>query len=266
MSHKIVILLRIFLISALYSAITITTAYAQKKETITFPSKDGLIITADLYMPNPINSPFILLFHQAGWSRGEYLEIAPKLNDMGFNCMAVDQRSGSEVNGIKNQTKIEADKLNKPTEYMDAMQDLEAAIEYISEKYSNSKLIIWGSSYSSSFVLKITGDNPDNISGVLSFSPAEYSKYFGTSPTFIKDSAKNIKCPVFITASRVEAELWQDIYDVIPSNSKHSFIPDTEGNHGSRALWEQFPESENYWAAVSTFLNKYFLNNTSAER
>lgn len=135
----------------IYFLLSLIPTYAGETETLTFPSKDGITITADLYSPNPDISPFIILFHQAGWSRGEYLEIAPKLNAMGFNCMAIDQRSGNEVNGIKNQTKIEADKLNKPTEYMDAMPDLEAAIEYVSNKYSESKLIIWGSSYSSSF-------------------------------------------------------------------------------------------------------------------
>ena len=34
---------------------------------------------ADLYIAHDASAPFILLFHQAGWSRGEYLEIAPKL-------------------------------------------------------------------------------------------------------------------------------------------------------------------------------------------
>ncbi len=242
----------------LLSELNTMSLKAGETDTITFPSKDGIKITADLYTPNPVNSPFIILFHQAGWSRGEYLEIAPKLNDMGFNCLAVDQRSGNEVNGIRNKTKVEADKFDKPTEYMDALPDLESAIEYIKNKYPESRLIIWGSSYSSSFVLKLAGDNPDMIDGVLAFSPAEYSKYFSTSPTFIKDSAKNIKCPVFITSSKSEAGLWKDIFDVIPSKSKYSFIPDTEGNHGSRALWERFPDSADYWKAVTSFLNKYF--------
>lgn len=40
------------------------------KETITFPSQDGLTITADIYKVN--NNPItILLCHQAGYSHGE---------------------------------------------------------------------------------------------------------------------------------------------------------------------------------------------------
>ena len=44
------------------------------KETITFKAEDGLEITADVYIQYELTKPFIILFHQAGWSRGEYLE------------------------------------------------------------------------------------------------------------------------------------------------------------------------------------------------
>jgi hypothetical protein len=48
---------------------------------ITFPSGDGVTCTADLYRVHPDPAtPFIVLFHQAGYSRGEYREIAPRLN------------------------------------------------------------------------------------------------------------------------------------------------------------------------------------------
>ena len=87
-------------------------SYGQK--TIEYPSKDGLKITADLYESKKSNSDtFILLFHQAGWSRGEYNETAPKLNNLGYTCLAVDQRSGGEVNNVTNQTHLRAEKANK---------------------------------------------------------------------------------------------------------------------------------------------------------
>jgi thioredoxin-related protein len=50
------------------------------QEKFNFNSSDGLEITADLYFKNPETSPLILLFHQEGWSRCEYKEIAPQLN------------------------------------------------------------------------------------------------------------------------------------------------------------------------------------------
>ncbi|MHC4126237.1 MAG: alpha/beta hydrolase, partial [Planctomycetota bacterium] len=197
---------------------------AKEKYTITFKAKDELIITADLYAPHPNDAPFIILFHQAGWSRGEYIEIAPKLNKMGFNSMAVDLRSGGKINNIVNLTYRQAIRLGKPTDYLDALQDMESAINYAKSQYARAKIIIWGSSYSASLVIKLAGDNPTLINGVLAFSPGEY---FDRSKTYIRDSAKNVKCPVFITSDSEEAKAWKNIFLAIPSKTKHSFLPKT---------------------------------------
>ncbi|WP_299246827.1 alpha/beta fold hydrolase [uncultured Aquimarina sp.] len=221
--------------------------YGQK--TINFPSKDGLMMTADVYEANDSNQ-FILLFHQAGWSRGEYLEIAPKLNSLGYSCIAMDQRSGGTVNGVENQTKALAEKEGKQTEFTDAFQDIEAAVGYIKKTYNPEKIIIWGSSYSSALVLKYAGDNPDAVNAVLSFAPGEY---FGKK-NFITSSASNIKVPVFITSAKNEKKNWSGIYDAIPSGKKQFFLPETKGNHGSRALWDKFSDSQDYWKAVKEFL------------
>ena len=49
-----------------------------KVKTVIYKSHDGLLITANLYLSHKADAPFIILFHQAGWSRGEYKETAPK--------------------------------------------------------------------------------------------------------------------------------------------------------------------------------------------
>jgi hypothetical protein len=76
---------------------------------VTFSASDSLRITADLYFNN-YNYPFILLFHQNGYSRGEYAGIAEKLMNLDYNCLAVDLRSGGKVNYVKNALKD----FNKP--------------------------------------------------------------------------------------------------------------------------------------------------------
>ncbi|MDF1838961.1 MAG: hypothetical protein P1V35_13905, partial [Planctomycetota bacterium] len=124
-----------------------------------FPSKDGLALRADLYAPHKDpKTPFIVLFHQAGWSRGEYEAIAPRLNRLGFNCMAVDQRSGGEVNGVENETAKRAKASKLPTEYVDAKQDLESALLYARKQLTTGPVLAWGSSYSASLVLQIAGE------------------------------------------------------------------------------------------------------------
>lgn len=230
------------------------TLVTQAQETITFPSVDGVEIVANMYKLNPDSAVFIILFHQAGWSRGEYLEIAPKLNAMGFNCLAIDQRSGSKVNGVDNVTVKNARKAMKDTKYIDAFQDIEATVSYVKRYHAKGKIIIWGSSYSSSLVLKYAGNYPDNIDAVLAFSPGEYFKSMGKPGDFIQSSAKHIKCPSFITSARSEKGSWWKIYEAIPADNKFYYLPETSGNHGSRALWEKFTDNSGYWKAVKKFL------------
>lgn len=229
---------------------------ANAQETINFPAGDGVDIAANLYKMAPDTATFIILFHQAGWSRGEYLEIAPQLNAMGYNCMAVDQRSGKGVNGVDNITVQNARKAMKDTRYIDAYQDIEAAVDYAKQYHAKGKVIIWGSSYSSSLVLKYAGDNPNSIEAVLAFSPGEYFKSMGKPGDFIQSSAKNIKCPSFITSARGEKGSWWKIHEVISTDTKAYYLPETTGNHGSRALWQKFSDNGGYWEAVKAFLWK----------
>jgi len=99
-------------------------------QTITFNAADGLKVTADLYQSGQEQVPLIILFHQAGYSRGAYRPIAPRLNKLGYDVLALDQRSGGEARGIKNQTHLLAKKLAKATDYAAAIPDLEGALRY----------------------------------------------------------------------------------------------------------------------------------------
>jgi len=230
-----------------FSLLGLTSITSQT--TITYPSKDGIRITADYYEKTNAKT-LVLLFHQAGWSRGEYKEIAPKLNAMGYSCLAVDLRSGGSVNTITNATNKEAKAKGKKTAYTDAFQDIEASVAYAKKTYKPEKIILWGSSYSSALVLKYGGDYPNNADALLSFAPGEYFN----PKDFIAKSAKHIKAPVFITSAKNEYNNWKDIYKVIPSDKKVQYRPKTNGNHGSRALWEKFSDSDGYWEAVNNFL------------
>lgn len=235
------------------------SANAQDKnyKEIEFKSLDGITITADLYTSDDNSKPFILLCHQAGWSRGEYREIAPKLNALGFNCLAIDQRSGGAINSVSNATAVRAKAAKKPVNYVDAEQDIIAAMQYAKNHYAKGKLILWGSSYSSSLVLYIASKHTDTVDATLSFAPGEYFKNQNKSATWITESVKNIKCPTFITSAKNEANSWSGIHKAIPTQTKVSFLPTTKGNHGARALWEKFNDSEQYWQATKKFLEQF---------
>ena len=234
--------------------------FGQNIKTITFLSEDSLAITADTYITHKLTVPIIILFHQAGWSRGEYLEIAPKLNKLGFNCIAIDQRSGDKINNVVNKTHKRAVIKNKPTTYLDAYKDMTATINFVKNNLAEGKIIVWGSSYSAGLVFRLTAEYPDIINGLLAFSPGEYYTRFGKSKTYISEFAQNVKCPVFITSAHNEKQNWINIYNSISTNNKYSFLPVTNGNHGSRALWNKFEDSSEYWSSVKDFLRIFSLN------
>jgi len=229
------------------------TLFAKTYQHIEYPSLDGLTISAHLYTDNNKSKPFILLFHQASYSKGEYLEIAPKLTQMGFNVMAVDLRSGDMINFIENETSDRALDKNLDTGYISALPDIEASIRYTQKNLSTDKLILWGSSYSSSLVLYIA-NKTKNISAVLSFAPGEYYKKRGEH--FIQEHVKHLTMPVFITSAKEEKANWWDIYQAIPSEKKTFFLPETQGIHGAKALWKSNPSHQLYWDAVIQFLEK----------
>lgn len=197
-----------------------------KGKTITFKAKDGVTVTADLYLTNNAQAPLIVLHHQAGYSRGAYRPIAPMLNQLGFNCLALDQRSGKAAQGIMNQTKQNAQQLNKATKYADAIPDLEAGLQYAKKVLKAKKIIYWGSSYSASLMFYMASKYPQDIRAVLAFSPGEYFKIKGQK---IADFAKKVKCPVFITSAKNEEGQWTDIYKAIPTQ-KQSFLPISRNN------------------------------------
>ena len=220
-------------------------------QTILLETSDGLAIKADVYAADQADAPVILLFHQARFSRGEYRSIAPKLNELGFTCIAIDQRSGDKVKGVKNDTYAQATRLEMSTAYIDAYPDLEHLLNYAKKTYPNQKIIVWGSSYSASLSLVLATQYPDNISAVLAFSPGTYFDIKGKS---IVEFASMIKGPVFMTCSREEVPSRMEIFDKITHGSKRFFTPELEGYHGSKALWPENDGNEFYWGAVESFL------------
>jgi pimeloyl-ACP methyl ester carboxylesterase len=224
-------------------------------KSIDFLTAGGITAHADLYEPKDKSATLILLFHQAGWSRGEYREIAPKLVDAGYRVLAVDQRSGGGVNGVANETHRRATKMGLARDYLDAYADLEAALVYARKELKAERVVAWGSSYSSSLVFRLTSEHPTDVTAVMAFAPGEYFRKQG--PAYIQSFAKQVKQPLFVTSSKKEREQVKPIFDASPAKNKILFTPASKGQHGSRALWNRWPDSDVYWAAVNGFLETY---------
>lgn len=225
-------------------------------ESVDFPTEGGIQGRADVYVSKNESGTLVLLFHQAGWSRGEYREIAPKLVEAGYRVMAVDQRSGGAVNGVQNETHRRATKMGLARSYLDAYADLEAALGYARKKLGATRIIAWGSSYSASLVFRLAAEHPEVVTAVMAFAPGEYFEK-QKSPVYIWNFAKRVKQPLFVTSSKKERAQVKPIFDASPAKKKILFTPASRGQHGSRALWEKFTDHDVYWAAVNGFLESY---------
>jgi pimeloyl-ACP methyl ester carboxylesterase len=237
---KIRILLAFILISVTLSA-------QNKPEQVSFNAKDGLEITADLYKTNDAY-PYMLLFHQAGFSRGEYKNTAQIFNNFGYNCLAIDQRSGDIANGIINETAKRAKAKELSTPYIEAYQDMEAALDYAYKK-SGKPIVVVGSSYSAALVLRLASENIQKISKVLAYSPGEYIQGHSVAAW-----SNLLETPVFVTSSKAEAESVADLVKGSSNEKLVHFTPKGEGVHGSRVLWKSTANNQEYWVATRIFL------------
>jgi len=250
-----------YLIALLFFALLFSSCRAffqteklpENAKTITLKSPDGVTFLADFYPAKSKNAPIIILCHQALYSRGSYREIAPKLQQQGFHCLAIDQRSGLQCNGVKNSAHKSAKKLNLPTKYPDALPDVLTAINYAKQQFPNQKVILWGSSYSAALTFIIA--NQTKLNGILAFSPGEYFSFKGKS---ISEYASKITIPTFITSSPSEVNKSKPLFNAVSSTKKTHFIPKGSGKHGSKTLWNSTNNHQEYWDSVNQFLNTYF--------
>jgi len=225
---------------------------AAAREAVSFRAGDGLVITADVYrVSDAPAAPWIVLAHQAGASRGEYREIVPRLNKLGFNAIAIDQRSGKAFDGVRNKTAQRAAARGVRQSYSAAVPDIEAAIAW-TRAQTTGPVVLWGSSYSAALAVWLAGQKPRLVDAVIAMSPGEYIR--GRS---IAKAAASITVPVLITSPASERGKWQKMFRAIAHDRKNGFAPKSGGRHGSSALIAaRNKSSEDYWKVVETFLRK----------
>lgn len=221
--------------------------------TLSFPAKDKVRVYADYYNYNGKSAPVILMYHGAGFSRGMFRNIAPKLVDLGYNVLAVDLRSGDKIDNIENLTHNDAITNGKSTGFLDTVLDLEASLEFAKKNLKSKTILFWGSSYSASLGFYMETKHPNDYKALIAFSPGEYLKIDDKK---IADYAKDVKIPVYITSARKEEKEWKVIYDVLPGK-KQFFLPTlTEGLHGTMVLNPSYNGTDEYWQSIIPFLRK----------
>lgn len=219
--------------------------------TVALKAADGVTVFGD-YRAVQHPKALILLFHQAGSNHSEYATIAPRLVSAGYSTLAIDQRSGGGMFGAHNAT---VDKLGHSADYLDALQDLEAALAWAHTDGRNAPVVAWGSSYSAALVFLLAARHPHQVSAVLAFSPGEYLG----KPHLVRDDAAKVTVPVYVTSAKDGEEIvaTKGILAATASKSKTQFVPKVAGVHGSSTLRpDRDPKGmDENWQAVMAFLD-----------
>ena len=127
---------------SLFTAVILFAGAALAREPLTLKAADNLPVSADVYRADAKpDAPWIVLAHQAGSSRGEYRTIAPRLNKLGFNAIAIDQRSGKAFAGVRNETAQRAAARGSKRSYGAAAPDIEAAVAWARRQTTGSVLL-----------------------------------------------------------------------------------------------------------------------------
>jgi hypothetical protein len=220
------------------------------QEKVSFFSADSLKITADLYLKG-YDLPFVLLFHQSDASRGEYIEIANRLLNLNYNCLAVDLRIGEKINYIRDETAERAKLKGLSQNFIDAKKDIDASIKYVS-KYNNNSVILFGSSFSASLCL-ITAKNNTHVTAVIAFSPGEFLR----PDVIVKDFIAGMEIPVFVYSTEMEYEYVVQLMSGISDQYKSIYKPKNgKGIHGAKALWKSSEYSDECWLDLLLFFKK----------
>lgn len=221
-----------------------------KPAPVVLTAADGVAVYGDYYAAAQPKA-LILLFHQAGSNRAEYAPIAPRLVALGYSALAIDQRSGGDRFGAHNQTVVH---LGRSADYLDAEQDLDAALAWARADGRRLPVLAWGSSYSAALVFRLAARHPGQIAGVLAFSPGEYLG----QPTLVRDAARQVTVPVYVTSARdaEEEAAAKAILAATGSTVRTQFVPTLGGVHGASTLRADRNAAglEENWRAVERFL------------
>ena len=215
-----------------------------------FSSGDGLKISADLYVRN-YSLPFIILCHQDGSNRSEYKDIAPRLLNLNYNCLAIDLRSGGKPGFADNETARRAQSENRTMQPLDALPDLIAAIGYV-KTFNDRPVILFGSSFSASLCLLAAADNP-RVQAVVAFSPGEYF----LPRVHMAERISRFDKPLFICATHTELPYIGKMTGGIAAPLITLFKPEKDENiRGTGILTSAGKNRDECWFALMMFFKK----------
>lgn len=243
--------LRSYLVICLVIVTSSANTFAQAgKSTVYLYSADSLLITADEYVTAD-TLPYLVLLHEQGSSRGEYVNILHRFQKMNFNCLVPDLRNGGNSGYMTNETakRSRSNKYSKKAK--DIEGDIRAAVDYAAMK-SGEKVILVGAGANGSLALKAAREM-DPVKAVIALSPGEFFR----SEFSVEDTIAGIEKPVLVLSSKMELPYMEQLLSGVDEQYKELFVPeDHEGRRGTGALTGKNPSQSAYWLSILLFFKE----------
>jgi pimeloyl-ACP methyl ester carboxylesterase len=204
------------------------------QEVVYFYSSDSTKIRGELYLRD-YSLPFMILCHGESGDRSEFSDIAPRLLNLNYNCLAVDLgNSGSHNLSVAN-----------------ARASLQTAITYV-RRFNSMPVILFGTSWSASLCLLEASANP-TVKAIVAFSPGEYFQ----PGIRMSEVVEKISQPVFIGGTRTEFGYLQKMVEKHSAVELTLFQPEKgNGIRGVTALCGKDITRDEYWFALMMFFKK----------
>ena len=142
------------------------------------------------------------------------------------------------------------------TSYCAVLPDLEVALAHARETEPGRQAILWGSSYSAALVIQLGATRPDDVAGVLAFSPASGDPMDGCRP---EPFAERLVDPLLVVRplSELQNERAADQFARFADLGHTTYVADP-GSHGSSTLVPERAggDTEDTWRVVMDFLEQ----------
>lgn len=228
--------------AVLMAALTASAATSKKTKAViktvpvSFLTPDGFQLKGDFFPATP-DAPVVLLLHQLGTNRSEFIGLAKQLQSSGINALAYDARGHGE-SILKNGGKVSYEAFTDK-DFMDTTVDMASAVRFLRDTKkitAKSPIGIVGASIQSSTGLVYASDHP-NVKAVVLLSPGlDYHGIDTKGPM-----ARYGNRPVYLAASINDSGSYKAVKELesIASGAKKKEIL-SDGGHGA-AMFRKDP-------------------------
>jgi pimeloyl-ACP methyl ester carboxylesterase len=205
------------------------TKVAIKTVPVSFLTPDWFQIKGDFFPATP-DAPVVLLLHQLGTNRSEFIGLAKALQSSGINALAYDARGHGE-SVLKDGKKVTYETFTDK-DFENTTVDMDSAIKFLRDKKkitAKSPVGIVGASIQSSTGLVYASEHPD-VKAVVLLSPGlDYHGIDTKGPM-----ARYGNRPVYIAASIDDAPSYKAAKELeaIATGAKKKEIL-SDGGHGA---------------------------------